>query len=180
VLYDVRPQGIPPVDDPARVSPEVKDLLASFQRAGSRRSFGGSSVAREGRPRSPLLTGGVTANSLLRQEARGWLRPSGPHHGPHLELTTDSAAMIAAAGSVAFQKGVRAEPDRSRGQPEARLSEIEAQPSHSEPPDRGARQACYSPRKGGVLVPLRVGLAPGAIAGFVSRAEAASLVFQLA
>src|SRR5437867_12714962 len=33
VLYHVRREGIPPVSDPARLSDEIRDLVASFQRA---------------------------------------------------------------------------------------------------------------------------------------------------
>jgi N6-L-threonylcarbamoyladenine synthase len=87
----------------------VRDLLASFQRAvvtallrGLRRA------ARERRPRSLILTGGVAANSLLRREAASAAGELGlPLFVPPLELTTDNAAMIAAAGWVALRKGVR-------------------------------------------------------------------------
>jgi N6-L-threonylcarbamoyladenine synthase len=109
VLYHVRRQGIPKVADPENVPPEVRDLLASFQRAvvtallrGLRRA------ARERRPRSLILTGGVAANSLLRREAASAAGELGlPLFVPPLELTTDNAAMIAAAGWVALRKGVR-------------------------------------------------------------------------
>jgi N6-L-threonylcarbamoyladenine synthase len=109
VLYHVRREGIAPVADPTQVSTEVKDLLASFQRAVVTALLRGlARVARERRPRSLLLTGGVAANSLLRQEARKTADALGlPLVVPPLELTTDNAAMIGAAGFVAFQKGVR-------------------------------------------------------------------------
>jgi N6-L-threonylcarbamoyladenine synthase len=110
VLYHVRREGIPPVSDPTQVSAEVKDLLASFQRAVVTALLRGlTRVARERRPRSLLLTGGVAANSLLRREAKAAAAALGlPLVVPPLELTTDNAAMIAAAGFVAFRKGVRA------------------------------------------------------------------------
>jgi N6-L-threonylcarbamoyladenine synthase len=66
-------------------------------------------VARERRPRSLLLTGGVAANSRLRADAAALARELDlPLFVPPLDLTTDNAAMIAAAGWVSFRKGVRA------------------------------------------------------------------------
>jgi N6-L-threonylcarbamoyladenine synthase len=66
-------------------------------------------AAREHRPRSLILTGGVAANSLLRRETERTGRELAlPVFIPPLELTTDNAAMIAAAGFVALRRGVRA------------------------------------------------------------------------
>ena len=65
-------------------------------------------AAREHRPRSLVLTGGVAANSLLRREAERAARELGlPIFIPPLSLTTDNAAMIAAAGFVPFPRGTR-------------------------------------------------------------------------
>jgi N6-L-threonylcarbamoyladenine synthase len=113
VLYHVRREGIAPVADPARVPGEVRDLLASFQRAVVSALVRGLVRAAEtGRPRSLLLTGGVAANTLLRREAARAAAALGlPIFIPPLELTTDNAAMIAAAGYVNFRKGHRAGPD---------------------------------------------------------------------
>jgi N6-L-threonylcarbamoyladenine synthase len=110
VLYHVRQVGIPPVADAANVPEEVRDLLASFQRAVVTALIRGlERVARERRPRSLLLTGGVAANSRLRADAAALAAELGlPLFVPPLELTTDNAAMIAAAGWVSFRKGVRA------------------------------------------------------------------------
>jgi N6-L-threonylcarbamoyladenine synthase len=110
VLYHVRREGIAPVADPADVPTEVRDLVASFQRAvvtallrGLRRA------AEERRPKSLLLTGGVAANSRLRAEAARTAESLGlPLFVPPIALSTDNAAMIAAAGDVRFRAGVRA------------------------------------------------------------------------
>jgi N6-L-threonylcarbamoyladenine synthase len=60
------------------------------------------------RPRSLILSGGVAANSLLRRETERAGRELGlPVFIPPLALTTDNAAMIAAAGFVAFRRGER-------------------------------------------------------------------------
>ena len=110
VLYHVRRAGIAPVGDPSNVPSEVRDLVASFQRAVVtalvRRL---KKAAQLGRPRSLLLTGGVAANSLLRQEAGRAAETLGlPLFAAPIRLSTDNAAMIGAAGLVAFRKGVRA------------------------------------------------------------------------
>jgi N6-L-threonylcarbamoyladenine synthase len=54
----------------------------------------------------------VAANTLLRREATRAAESLGlPIFIPPLELTTDNAAMIGAAGYVNFRKGLRAGPD---------------------------------------------------------------------
>ena len=110
VLYHVKREGIPKVTDALNVPMQVRDLLASFQRAVVTALLRGlTRAAREHRPRSILLTGGVAANSLLRAEAaRSAAALSLPFFVPPLDLTTDNAAMIGAAGYLAFGKGVRA------------------------------------------------------------------------
>lgn len=110
VLLHVRREGIVPVADPSDVPPRVRDLVASFQRAVVAALVQGlTRAAREHRPRSLILTGGVAANSLLRRETeRAGRELSLPVFIPPLELTTDNAAMIAAAGFVALRRGVRA------------------------------------------------------------------------
>ena len=66
-------------------------------------------VAEERRPASLLLTGGVAANSLLRAEAKAMADALGlPLFVPPIALSTDNAAMIGAAGQVAFEQGRRA------------------------------------------------------------------------
>ena len=110
VLYHVKRQGIPKVADAVNVPTEVRDLLASFQRAVVTALLRGlTRAAKEYRPQSLVLTGGVAANSLLRKEAARTAATLGlPFFVPPMELTTDNAAMIGAAGYLAFSKGVRA------------------------------------------------------------------------
>ena len=110
VLLHVRREGIPPVADPGDVPARVRDLVASFQRAVvSALVRGLARAAREHRPRSLILTGGVAANSLLRREGERAARELGlPIFIPPLALTTDNAAMIAAAGFVGLRRGARA------------------------------------------------------------------------
>jgi N6-L-threonylcarbamoyladenine synthase len=92
---------------------EVANLCASFQRIvvtvlidrlfDAARRFGARSVG---------IAGGVSANSRLREELqrRGAAREI-PTYLPSLELSTDNAAMIAAAGLRRFHAGVRATTD---------------------------------------------------------------------
>ena len=82
VLHHVRKNGIAPVSDPARVSDEVRNLVASFQRA--------------------------VVTALVRRLRRAAEELGRPLFAPPIALSTDNAAMIAAAGEVAFRKGVRA------------------------------------------------------------------------
>jgi N6-L-threonylcarbamoyladenine synthase len=111
VLLHVRREGIQPVEDPERVPDQVRDLVASFQRVAVEALVRGLvRAARDRFPRSLILTGGVAANTLLRREAeRTGLSVGLPVFIPPLELTTDNAAMIAAAGYVAFRRGARAD-----------------------------------------------------------------------
>ena len=87
---------------------EVADICASFQRvvitALLDRTF---EAARWLNARSVGIAGGVSANSRLRNDAEA----RGKHHGipvfvPPLALSTDNAAMIAAAGLRRFRAGV--------------------------------------------------------------------------
>ena len=109
VLLHVKRQGIPPVGDPADVPANVRDLVASFQRAVVEALVRGlERAAREHYPRSLILTGGVAANTLLRRQTERTARALGlPVFIPPLELTTDNAAMIAAAGYVSLRRGER-------------------------------------------------------------------------
>jgi N6-L-threonylcarbamoyladenine synthase len=109
VLLHVKREAIAPVSDPGDVPPRVRDLVASFQRAVTTALVQGLvKAARDHRPRSLVLTGGVAANSLLRRETERAARELGlPIFIPPLSLTTDNAAMIAAAGFVAFRRGTR-------------------------------------------------------------------------
>jgi N6-L-threonylcarbamoyladenine synthase len=88
---------------------EVRDLCASFQRvvAGSLLDalF---DAARASSARSVGIAGGVSANSRLRRDALARGEAAGlPVFVPHISLSTDNAAMIAAAGLRAFRGGRR-------------------------------------------------------------------------
>jgi N6-L-threonylcarbamoyladenine synthase len=92
---------------------EIADVCASFQRVVATslvdRTF---DAARRFHAKSIGVAGGVSANTRLRSELRvhGDLREI-PTFAPGLALTTDNAAMIAAAGLRRFRAGVRAPAD---------------------------------------------------------------------
>jgi tRNA N6-adenosine threonylcarbamoyltransferase len=92
---------------------EVADVCASFQRvvvhALIDRVF---DAARRFQAKSIGVAGGVSANSRLRAELQehGRLREI-PTFLPSLQLSTDNAAMIAAAGLRKFRAGGTAAPD---------------------------------------------------------------------
>jgi N6-L-threonylcarbamoyladenine synthase len=98
-------RGRPPLSDQ-----EVADICATFQRIVVAslidRVF---DAARRHQARSIGVSGGVSANSRLREELkrRGDAREI-PTFVPSVQLSTDNAAMIAAAGLRNFRAGRRA------------------------------------------------------------------------
>jgi N6-L-threonylcarbamoyladenine synthase len=92
---------------------EIADICASFQRVVVAvlidRLF---DAARRYQAKSVGIAGGVSANSRLRAELQqyGGLREM-PTFLPSLALSTDNAAMIAAAGLRKFRAGITAPHD---------------------------------------------------------------------
>lgn len=88
---------------------EVVDICASFQRVVAEtllaRLF---DAARDERAASIGIAGGVSANRRLRADAEARARARGiPLFLPDLQLSTDNAAMIAAAGCRRYRAGTR-------------------------------------------------------------------------
>jgi N6-L-threonylcarbamoyladenine synthase len=86
---------------------ELADVCASFQRVVVEtlvdRTF---ATARWLGARSVGIAGGVSANSRLREDARARGERDGlPVFIPAVSLSTDNAAMIAAAGLRALERG---------------------------------------------------------------------------
>jgi N6-L-threonylcarbamoyladenine synthase len=91
----------------------VKDLAASFQSVVVRSLVGTTErLAAEYRPRTLIVAGGVACNEALREASRELgLRIGVPAYFPSRHLSTDNAAMIAAAGLRKFRAGVTASLD---------------------------------------------------------------------
>jgi N6-L-threonylcarbamoyladenine synthase len=107
VLRHVRAQGQGWEPSPG----EIADLCASFQRsvveALVEKTF---AAAQWYGARSVGIAGGVSANSRLRADAEAAGARAGiPVFVPAIALSTDNAAMIAAAGLRRFHAGVRAD-----------------------------------------------------------------------
>jgi N6-L-threonylcarbamoyladenine synthase len=106
----VRESGLNPVSEGEEPSQGVKDLAASFQSVVVRSLVGTTErLAPEYDPRTLIVAGGVACNGALRDaaEAAGW-RLGVKVYFPSRHLSTDNAAMIAAAGTVKLQAGERA------------------------------------------------------------------------
>ena len=96
----------PSVDAWRRVTPETTlDLLASFQRTVIEELLRRAARAAESTAaRSLIISGGVACNTGLRTAARD-LRLPYPVHFPSPALSTDNAAMIAAAAFPKLRRG---------------------------------------------------------------------------
>ena len=90
-----------------KADPRRQDLCASFQEAVVNMLWSTTlKAARELRPRSIMLSGGVAANSRLREVFTGRAAEAGlKFYYPKPMLTTDNAAMIAAAGTAKLMRG---------------------------------------------------------------------------
>jgi N6-L-threonylcarbamoyladenine synthase len=106
----VRETGLRPVAAGEEPSQQIKDLAASFQDVVIRSLVGTTErLAEEHRPRTLIVAGGVACNEALRVAAReAGARLGIPAYFPSRHLSTDNAAMIAAAGTVKLEAGERA------------------------------------------------------------------------
>jgi N6-L-threonylcarbamoyladenine synthase len=94
-----------------RLPQAIYDLIASFQETAINMLFGNTLRAAEGLgPRSVLVSGGVACNTVLRQRFQeGFTKKRIPVHFPSPILSTDNAAMIAAAGHPKLVAGTLAD-----------------------------------------------------------------------
>ncbi|MGY4713671.1 tRNA (adenosine(37)-N6)-threonylcarbamoyltransferase complex transferase subunit TsaD [Bacillus amyloliquefaciens] len=107
---------IPPEDLAASFQQSVIDVLTAKT----------SKAAKQYGVKQVLLAGGVAANKGLRAALQQEFSHSGDPELiiPPLSLCTDNAAMIAAAGTVAFEKGIRGSYDMN-GQPGLELTSFD-------------------------------------------------------
>jgi N6-L-threonylcarbamoyladenine synthase len=112
-IRELRRRDLGAIDE-ASAGPAVRDLLASFQEAVVDQLLApASDLVAAHRPRLLTASGGVAANSRLRER----LRRLGDELDlevllPPPALTTDNAAMIARAGQLAMARGDRDDPRR--------------------------------------------------------------------
>jgi N6-L-threonylcarbamoyladenine synthase len=110
VTKHVRESGLQPVRNGEEPSQAIKDLAASFQSIVVRSLVGTTErVAKGYAPKTLIVAGGVACNGALRDAARDAATRLGiPVYFPSPHLSTDNAAMIAAAGTVKLEAGERA------------------------------------------------------------------------
>lgn len=110
VTKHVRETGMQPVTNGEEPSQAIKDLAASFQSVVVRSLVGTTErLAAEYRPKTLIVAGGVACNGALREASQEAATRLGiPAYFPSRHLSTDNAAMIAAAGTVKLQAGERA------------------------------------------------------------------------
>lgn len=105
----VRESGLQPVANGEEPSQGIKDLAASFQSTVIRSLVTTmEKVAPQYDPKTLIVAGGVACNGALREACRAAAERLGvPVYFPSPHLSTDNAAMIAAAGTVKLQAGER-------------------------------------------------------------------------
>lgn len=106
----VRETGLQPVANGEEPSQAIKDLAASFQSVVVRSLIGTTErLVEEYNPKTLIVAGGVACNNALREAASDTAGRLGiAAYFPSRHLSTDNAAMIAAAGTVKLQAGERA------------------------------------------------------------------------
>ncbi len=111
ITKHVRETGLQPVNGNDEPSAAVKDLAASFQSVVVRSLVGTlARVADETNAKTWIVSGGVACNQALREAAEAAAKQAGvPVYFPSRHLSTDNAAMIAAAGDVKLRAGERAD-----------------------------------------------------------------------
>jgi N6-L-threonylcarbamoyladenine synthase len=109
----VRESGLKPVSNGESPGQPIKDVAASFQSVVVRSLVGTMErLSHEYTPRTLIVAGGVACNGALRDAGRQAAQRLGlPIYFPSPHLSTDNAAMIAAAGTVKLLAGERADLD---------------------------------------------------------------------
>ena len=103
----VRENAIEKVGEDKIVSQEIKDIAAGFQATVVKSLMKNvEKLAAEYQPQTLIVAGGVACNNALREAAEAvGNRLNIPVYFPSKHLSTDNAAMIAAAGYFHLQRG---------------------------------------------------------------------------
>jgi N6-L-threonylcarbamoyladenine synthase len=107
----VRENDIKPVAKGETPSQEIKDLCAGFQATVVKSLVGTmEKLAVELKPKTLIVAGGVACNLALQEATRKLAkRLDLPAYFPSKHLSTDNAAMIAAAGNFHLERGEQAD-----------------------------------------------------------------------
>ncbi|MCY7345741.1 MAG: tRNA (adenosine(37)-N6)-threonylcarbamoyltransferase complex transferase subunit TsaD [Pyrinomonadaceae bacterium] len=107
----LRENEIAPTAKGESPSPEIKDIAASFQATVIKSLLGTTEkMAAEYHPKTLIVAGGVACNNALREAAATLgAKLNLPVYFPSKHLSTDNAAMIAAAGYFHLRRGERSD-----------------------------------------------------------------------
>lgn len=107
----IRENNVQPVLQDERPSQEIKDLCAAFQNTVIRSLIKSiAKLAEELKPKTLIVAGGVACNNALREAAeKAGQKINAAVYFPSKHLSTDNAAMIAAAGYFHLKRGVRSD-----------------------------------------------------------------------
>ena len=107
VVRHIRENSIEPVSNGESPNQQIKDLAASFQGTVVKSLVGTMrKVAADLLPKTLIVAGGVACNIALRDAAEAAASTLGiPVYFPSKHLSTDNAAMIAAAGYAHLKRG---------------------------------------------------------------------------
>ena len=111
VSRHVRENDIQPVSSGETPSQEIKDIAASFQATVVKSLVGTTEkLAAEFQPKTLIVAGGVACNNALREATnKAGNRLNIPVYFPSKHLSTDNAAMIAAAGYFHLLRGAQSD-----------------------------------------------------------------------
>lgn len=111
VARHIRESGIEPLRDGEVPTQPIKDLAASFQASVVKALVGTmEKLAVDLEPKTLIVAGGVACNLALRHAAEiSATRLDVPVYFPSKHLSTDNAAMIAAAGHFHLKNGLTAD-----------------------------------------------------------------------
>jgi len=107
----LRENEIAPLGNDETPTQEIKDIAASFQATVVKSLIGTTEkLAAEYKPKTLIVAGGVACNNALREAASIiGAKLNTPVYFPSKHLSTDNAAMIAAAGYFHLMRGERAD-----------------------------------------------------------------------